>query len=95
MKPKFNIVSNWKDELIWCPSQCYLNITFEDRFFVIYLRWRWSDPWTATLVECDSDYDMLDKKSNWIALQINYYTDEQIEDVKQNAIAVAKKIICK
>ncbi len=93
MKSKIEIVSEWKDDLIRCPSQCYLQMTFEGRYFLLYLRWRHFDPWSATLIECDSDFDMLNKKYEWVRLKVDYWKDEQINEVKKNAIDVAKKMI--
>lgn len=92
-KVKVEIVAEWQDDLLWCPSQCYLQITFEERYFMIYLRWRHSDPWTAELIECDKDYEMHNKKYEWVSLSINYWTDEQITELKKDAIETAKKVI--
>lgn len=47
----FNISGEWQNDLLWCPSQCYLEIWVEDTPFVIYLRWRSYDPWTLSLIE--------------------------------------------
>jgi hypothetical protein len=87
------ILSNWTDLLIWCPSQCYLNIESNGRFFVLYLRWRHSDPWTADLIECDSDFDIHNPKYDWISLDIDYWEDSQLEELKINAIELATKLI--
>jgi len=95
MNPKIEIFSEWKDELIRCPSQCYLQITFEKRYFVLYLRWRYSDPWTATLIECDAEFYMHNKKYKWVYLEIKDWNENQINELKLNAIEVAKKIIYK
>lgn len=93
MKTKIEIVSEWKDDLIWCPSQCYLQMTFEGRYFLLYLRWRHHDPWAATLIECDADFCMHNKRYEWARLEVEYWKDTQIDEVKANAIEVAKKMI--
>ena len=42
---------DWDDDLIWCPSQCHANVTAPDGTkAVLYLRWRWDDPWQASIV---------------------------------------------
>ena len=61
---KIKIVSDWKDDLCWCPSQCYLELTHNNQNYVVYLRWRHSDPWTATLIECDNSFDITGITSN-------------------------------
>ena len=41
----------WDDDLIWCPSQCHADVTAPDGTkAVLYLRWRWDDPWKASIV---------------------------------------------
>jgi len=41
----------WDDDLIWCPSQCYAQVASQDGTpYVLYLRWRHSDPWEASIV---------------------------------------------
>jgi len=39
------------DELIWCPSQCYYHIQGNGKDYILYLRWRWEDPWQAEVVK--------------------------------------------
>lgn len=92
-KNVFKTVKAWDDDLIWCPSQCYLNIEYLGRHFVIYLRWRWSNPWTADIVECPNDgkFDMHELKDNWHELNIKYWEDKQLKEAKENAIEAANK----
>lgn len=40
----------WEDDLIWCPSQCYAPITYNGVDYVLYLRWRWGDPWQGHII---------------------------------------------
>lgn len=43
--------TTWDDDLIWCPSQCYLDVTFDDGTpAILYLRWRHDDPWTGHII---------------------------------------------
>lgn len=51
-------VSKWEEhaffeEMIWCPSQIYYYFTdpADGQMYVVYCRWRWSDPWTIELVK--------------------------------------------
>jgi hypothetical protein len=78
---------DWKDDLIWCPSQCYKKIEINNKQYVIYLRWRWNDPWTADLVECplDGNFDMLSKDSVWTTLNVDHFRDDQLDKLKKDA----------
>jgi hypothetical protein len=40
----------WFDELIWSPSQCYYRIQQNGTDYILYLRWRWANPWQAYVV---------------------------------------------
>lgn len=44
------IVGEWEEDLMWCPSQCYLQIKHGFYGYQIYLRWRHDDPWTCRLI---------------------------------------------
>jgi len=46
-----HLLSNWQDDLAWCPSQCKVEVEYEGKRFVLYLRWRHQDPWQGHLVE--------------------------------------------
>ena len=81
----------WDDDLIWCPSQCYYY--FESGIgnkYCIYLRWRWSDPWTASLVKfLDNDWNW--NKTKWTDIDLDKeYCDIELDELK---VAVMKKII--
>lgn len=73
-------VGKWRDDLIWCPSQCYLPIDYNGTAYMLYLRWRWSNPWAATLLK---NYDT--EEEEWIRLEIPYFTDEQLSECKTAA----------
>ena len=92
-----NIQGAWRDELLWCPSQCYLNITYKSRQFVVYLRWRHNDPWTAELVECvpNGDFEMIkDNPFEWLKLQVKEWgQDDDLKLIKCDAIEMVKSII--
>jgi len=44
------IKGNWRDDLLWCPSQCYLPVKIRDKEYTLYLRWRHEDPWAGHVV---------------------------------------------
>jgi hypothetical protein len=92
------IVGEWFEDLIWCPSQCYLKIIHRHRWFVIYLRWRWTDPWQAYLCETavgnvvkhdPPGWDMHDPGYDWIPIPVDDFRDDQLSELK---IAVMKEV---
>jgi len=49
--PEKRIPVEWKDSLIWCPSQCEGWIKHSpDNYTVLYLRWRHDDPWSFNIL---------------------------------------------
>jgi hypothetical protein len=44
-------VGEWFDELTWSPSQCYCRIQHQGVDYILYLRWRWTDPWQAYVIK--------------------------------------------
>lgn len=56
-------ISNWSDDLCWCPSICSIIVKCDDEFFKAYIRWRHSDPWTGYIIGITnkrSSSDLLD-----------------------------------
>jgi len=45
------LLSNWRDDLAGCPSQCYAQAEHEGKKFDLYLRWRHEDPWQGHVIE--------------------------------------------
>lgn len=92
---EFKIVGDWEDSLIWCPSQCELKIKHKGKNYVLYLRWRWENPWTAALIPVDKQFsaDSQFGISAWIYLDIPNFTDEQLDECKEASIEEAKKVL--
>lgn len=82
-KQGIEIIGKWKDSLIGCPSQCYLKIKYLDKKYVMYLRWRHHDPWTARIYECVGDWNMDDPKNKMTVLHIAFFTDKQLPALKR------------
>ena len=91
---EINIKSDWKDSLMWCPSQCYLNLSFENKKYHIYLRWRWQDPWSCELVPYYAHHK--DNDGDWIGLfdpnnsEEYFKDDDDLDKIKAKAIENAK-----
>jgi hypothetical protein len=78
----------WDDDLIWCPSQCECDVTMPDGSpAFLYLRWRWSDPWTAYVVTGVTRRDDL-TSGDWHDLDIGYWRDDQLAEAKAALIIV-------
>jgi hypothetical protein len=43
-------LGEWFDDLAWTPSQCYYHLQHKGADYVLYLRWRWTNPWQAYVV---------------------------------------------
>lgn len=92
MKKVFKVISDWKDDLIWHPSQCFKEIEYNGRQFVIYLRWRWNDPWTCQLIECNPDFKFdMQTDFEWIDIDVDFFTDKELELLKVNAEQLVNK----
>lgn len=89
------IESKWNDDLIWMPSQLYLNIKHSGKFYVIYLRWRWDDPWSGYLCETTENYDVNELDYDWITLKSSelFCRHHDINDLKKAAIAEVEMIL--
>ena len=48
----------WLDHLIMCPSQCYCHVAHNRRDYILYLRWRWNDPWKGYVIEGADSTDL-------------------------------------
>ncbi len=82
-------MGEWYDTLITCPSQCELPIKYRRRKFTLYLRWRWSDSWTAAVIENPDT-----SKEVWHRdLDIDFYSHEQLAECKKDAIEKASALI--
>lgn len=77
-------IRTWQDDLIMCPSQCECLIEHCGQMYKVYLRWRWSDPWTAELIPEGAMWQ------DWIWLSIPPFTHDQLHEVKQAAMRAAR-----
>lgn len=86
----------WYEELIWCPSQCYYFFLDRGKLKCIYLRWRYSDPWTVDLItlpesEMNEDWpDINAKEAKWESIDLGYYSDDDLKKLQKKAV---KKLV--
>jgi len=89
---EINWTSDWRDSLIWCPSQLERDFKYNDKTLTLYCRWRHSDPWTFDIFEMIPTKRFMDVKSyesmtprNWINLGSGMSENDDIEDVHKYA----------
>jgi hypothetical protein len=79
---KDNIV--WHNRLIKCPSQSYCYFKSGNNTYCIYLRWRYSDPWTAQIIPIvDNDFNY---QADWKDLDIKFYTHDELIELQKECI---------
>ncbi len=76
------------EDLLWCPSQIYYYFISSGRKFCIYLRWRYKNPWTAELIECDDDWEFSKNwREDWHKLTLSKeYKDEEYKDLEKEVL---------
>ena len=87
------LLGYWIEDLIWCPSQCYYYFLdpISSQGYCIYLRWRHSDPWTAELIKCTSDWEFIyDEPWEYIELKRDYSSNEY-RSLEKKVLKVVKK----
>ena len=91
-KEAIKVSGPWKEDLIWCPSQCYLPVEFRGRKLTLYLRWRSDDPWTFEIwfgPNLHSKWSMdLFKKYR------RYWTEnDKVKKVEEDALKIAQRFL--
>lgn len=82
-------LERWYCSLLWCPSQCYMHVQDQHgTHFILYLRWRWNDPWQAHIIRnAYNEQSMRDGEAEWSGNVFEgqglYFVDEELEDAKQ------------
>lgn len=84
-----HVLGEWSEDLIWCPSQCYLKIKHEGKPFEIYLRWRWDDPWTCRLLKDD---DFIGEEL-FSLFQKSWSQDDDLKVIEASAIECVQKYL--
>ena len=83
-------LGKWKCDLLWCPSQCYRRVRADDETnCVLYLRWRWSDPWQAHVI-VNASSERFGPNAVWTVDLFEYfglhYPDHQLEPAKKELL---------
>lgn len=75
----------WIDDLCGFPYQCHYQFIHDEIRYTVYIRWRDTDPWTVDLIT-----DFCEQDEQWIELEVPFFTESQINEVKIAAIEAAK-----
>jgi hypothetical protein len=85
----------WFDDLIWCPSQCYGQLHWQGIDYILYLRWRWHDPWQGHIVKNARDSrSMHQPEAVWSKDLFEerdlFFRDEELEQAKAALVEIFK-----
>jgi len=81
-------LNKWYCSMMWCPSQCYKHVQSSDgTHYILYLRWRWEDPWQGTIVtnaynESSMQNDDAEWSSDLLSADFLYFEQHQTEGAK-------------
>jgi hypothetical protein len=86
-------VGEWFDELTWSPSQCYCHIQHQGVDYILYLRWRWTDPWQAYVIKNSTSLSSMNNgQAVWsgdvFELHHAQYQDRELELAKDKIISL-------
>ena len=77
------------EDLIWCPSQIEYYFTDQEtgKMYVVYMRWRWDDPWTIELIETNkSDPKGWDFDDSCGKIDLGFYKDSEYEKLEKDLL---------
>lgn len=84
-------------EMIWCPSQIeyYFTDPSTGKMWVVYMRWRYSDPWTVELTEVQEPksprrWEFSDETKT--ILEREYYKEEEYDKMQKDVIRYLRKV---
>lgn len=82
------------EELMYCPSQIYYYFTdmVNGEKYCLYLRWRYKNPWSASIVECDDLYEFKNYGSRKIIETSRPYKEEEHELLEEEMLDEIKKL---
>ena len=93
MELKLGTKVRWEDDLIWCPSQCYAPVAYGGVHYVLYLRWRWDDPWQGHIItHARISNDVGKKHTEWSEDLLEqrglFFRDEELDQAKAALLKV-------
>lgn len=60
-------LGKWYCSMMECPSQCYKHVVDDEGVhYILYLRWRWEDPWQGHIVKnACNEISMHNEDAEW------------------------------
>ena len=88
-------LQEFHEDLIWCPSQIYYYFMVGQEMKMIYMRWRWGDPWSIDLCNVP---DPNNPESSWtlndsvdITNEVGFFKDSEYMKMENEVIKYLKK----
>jgi hypothetical protein len=86
-------LGQWFDDLTWSPSQCYYHLQHNGADYILYLRWRWTNPWQAHVVKNAVSLDAMNEgevvwSGDVFELREAYYDETELELAKEKIISL-------
>lgn len=85
---RIEFLGNWRNDLIWCPSQLYRKFVcpLDGREKELYCRWRHQDPWTISIFERRHERNLNEPHfDSWVDLGSGLSQHDEIEIVHKLA----------
>ena len=84
-------LEEWFDDLTWSPSQCYYRLQHQGVNSILYLRWRWTNPWQAYVIQnADRLSSMNDGVAVWsgdvFEMHRVQFKDVELDEAKEKLI---------
>lgn len=87
-------LNEFHEDLLWCPSQIYYWFMVGSEMKLVYMRWRWSDPWTIELCNVkdpSNPHDWNFDNSEVLDLGKEYKDSEYLEMEKDLILYLMKR----
>jgi len=75
------IENGWDIDLIWCPSQIYKTFTVNQKEYIIYLRWRFDDPWEVYVNDKGIDVYLMEEYKAEQYHELMDFVDDNIDRI--------------
>ena len=77
------------EDLIWCPSQIYYWFMTNEGMKLVYMRWRWQDPWSITICNVNDpstpeEWDFVGSEN--ITDKIGTFKDSEYEKMEEEVL---------
>lgn len=81
------------EDLIWCPSIIQYWFPVGDQIKMVYMRWRWDNPWSIEIctLKDPQDFESWDLiETEDITEKIGFFTDEEYKQMEEKVVEYLK-----